>query len=404
VNQTLSDPARGGFYASQDADYSLEDDGDYFTWTLDELRGVLDAQEARVMELFYDVEAHGEMHHNPAKNVLWIAREPGEIAHQLAQTEADVRVVIARAKQKMLAARAARPTPFVDESLYVSWNAMFVSAYLDAARVLGRADCRDFALKTLDRMAREAWLEEKGFAHRFGSPGGASPLEGTLEDQVFAIAALLDAYEATLDPRWLDHADRAAQVALRRYFDAEAGGFFDRASDAPPLGGLEMRRKPFQDSPTPSANAAAAAVLSRLFGLTGNALYQERAQQTLEAFAAAVPQYGLFAASYGLAASLYARGTIQVVVTGAAGDPLAEQLAQAAQGAYRFGKSVLRITPEIAAEALAPALRQTIPHLDATKPQALVCVETTCRPPITDPVQLAATLAAVAGESGAVAS
>ena len=26
------------------------------------------------MELYYDVEAHGEMHHNPAKNVLWIAR------------------------------------------------------------------------------------------------------------------------------------------------------------------------------------------------------------------------------------------------------------------------------------------------------------------------------------------
>ena len=74
VNAVLSDQENGGFYASQDADYSLDDDGDYFTWTLDEVRAVLTPEESRVIELYYDVEAHGEMHHNPAKNVLWIAR------------------------------------------------------------------------------------------------------------------------------------------------------------------------------------------------------------------------------------------------------------------------------------------------------------------------------------------
>jgi len=41
VNEVLSDQHRGGFYASPDADYSLDDDGDYFTWTLDELRSAL---------------------------------------------------------------------------------------------------------------------------------------------------------------------------------------------------------------------------------------------------------------------------------------------------------------------------------------------------------------------------
>ena len=79
----MSDQENGGFYASQDADYSLDDDGDYFTWTLDELRAALPPEEARVMELYYDVEPHGEMHHNPAKNVLWIARRRREIAKQL---------------------------------------------------------------------------------------------------------------------------------------------------------------------------------------------------------------------------------------------------------------------------------------------------------------------------------
>ncbi len=105
TNAVLSDQAHGGFYASQDADQTLDDDGDYFTWTLEEVRAVLTPEESRVIELTYDVEAHGEMHHNPAKNVLWIARKPKEIAATLGVEEADIRLLLARAKGK-LAGRA----------------------------------------------------------------------------------------------------------------------------------------------------------------------------------------------------------------------------------------------------------------------------------------------------------
>ena len=109
VNETLSDQQNGGFYASQDADYSLDDDGDYFTWTLEELRAVLTPEEARVAELHFDVEAHGEMHHNPAKNVLWIARGPAEISAQIGKSEDDVRAIIATAAQEN--ACGANPAP-----------------------------------------------------------------------------------------------------------------------------------------------------------------------------------------------------------------------------------------------------------------------------------------------------
>ncbi|MGC2724998.1 MAG: hypothetical protein WA224_13625, partial [Candidatus Acidiferrales bacterium] len=63
---------------------------------------------------------------------------------------------------------------------------------------------------------------------------------------------------------------------------------------------------------------------------------------------------------------------------------------------------VLRVTPEtLAAASLAPALRETLPHLDAAKPQALVCVETTCHPPVFDPAKLEALLGAVAATAAA---
>jgi uncharacterized protein YyaL (SSP411 family) len=400
VGDVLSDRERGGFYGSQDADQTLDDDGDYFTWTLAEVRAVLTPEESRAIEMRYDVGPRGEMHHNPEKNVLWVAASLEEIAQALKTTPEDVSLLLARAKGKLLAARLQRhPTPAIDTTIYVAWNAMFVSAYLEAARVLGRDDCREFALKTLERILAEAWDEAKGFRHRVGGPR----LEGSLDDQIFAAAALLDAYEATLDRRYFDIAERAVRLAIERYGDPDGGGFFDRAKDAAPMGGLDVRRKPLQDSPTPGANSVAAIVLDRLYAFTGERLYREWAAKTLEAFLGLVPQYGLFAATFGLAALLHVRHPLQVVVLGAAGDPQASALEKAANEIYRFGKAVLRVTPEtLAAASLAPTLRETLPHLDAAKPQALVCVETTCHPPVADSEKLKALLTGVAATTAAL--
>ena len=392
VDSVLSDQENGGFYASQDADYSLDDDGDYFTWTLDEVRSILTPEESRIIELFYDIEAHGEMHHNPAKNVLWIAKTIDQISGPLKIAPDHVSRTKAGAEMKMMEARLQRPTPFVDKTVYVSWNAMFVSAYLEAGHLLLNTtvaqNCRAFALKTIDRMLREAWSESRGFGHRIGGPA----LEGSLDDQVFSVIALLDAYEATLELRYFSAAQKTLDLAIERYGDAEGGGFFDRPSDAAPLAGLDVRRKPFQDSPTPSANSIAAIALTRMHAYAGEARYYELARKTLEAFAGIAPKYGMFAATYGLAATLFARHPIQVVVTGRADDALAQTLEEAAHRVYRFGKSVLRVTQQTQQLQLAGALKETLPHLPADKALAVVCSGQTCFPPTSDPVQLAAML------------
>src|ERR1700687_1358954 len=83
MDEWLSDRERGGFYASQDADISMEDDGDYFTWTLEEARAVLTEEEAQVAALHYDINEVGEMHHDPAKNVLYVRAPIDEIARRM---------------------------------------------------------------------------------------------------------------------------------------------------------------------------------------------------------------------------------------------------------------------------------------------------------------------------------
>jgi uncharacterized protein YyaL (SSP411 family) len=159
------------------------------------------------------------------------------------------------------------------------------------------------------------------------------------------------------------------------------------------MGGLDVRRKPFQDSPTPSANSIAAMALTRLHAYTGDQKYYEWAKKSLEAFAGVAPQYGLFAATYGLAATLFAAHPTQVVVTGPAGDRSAQRLEEAANSVFRFGKAVLRATPASSLENLPLALRQTLPHLPKDQASALVCAGNTCLPPVHTPEELTRILA-----------
>jgi uncharacterized protein YyaL (SSP411 family) len=368
------------------------------------VRAVLSPELARVIELHYDVGPRGEMHHNPAKNVLWVARDPQTIAQALGTSADEVKQKIEEAKRELFSARNKRLMPYVDTTIYTSWNAMFISAYLETARVLDAEaafSCRHFALATLDRLISEGWDHRRGFSHRLAAD--SARLDGTLDDQVFAAAALLDGFEATLDMRYFELAESAMRIVLDTYADNENGGFFDRASNAPPLGGFDVRRKPIQDSPTPAGNSVAIIVLDRLYEYTGKKEYRDQAQLALEAFSGVAGQYGMFAATYGLATVLHTRHPVQIVVTGDYEDDKARGLERTAGLFYRFGRAVLRVTPKPNFEALPPALRELLPELHAERPQAFVCTAGTCFPPTQDASQLTELLTQIGHATGAAA-
>src|SRR3954447_25078624 len=165
MDEWLSNRERGGFYASQDADIDLNDDGDYFTWSLAETREVLTGQELEAAALHYDIGEVGEMHHRPEKNVLHIRATPDQIATRMKLSTEEVQTLLASAKAKMLRARLNRQTPYVDKTVYVNWNALCISAYLEAAKVLEIPEAEHFALRSLDRLISEGWSAESGLKH-----------------------------------------------------------------------------------------------------------------------------------------------------------------------------------------------------------------------------------------------
>src|SRR6266498_3232691 len=195
ADEVLSDRTHGEYYASQDADVGLDDDGDYFTWTLNELKDAVTADEAGVLALLYEVGDRGEMRHNPKKNVLFVDQEPEEIAKALALSVPQTLVLIASGKAKLKAARDKRPPPAVDRTIFASWNGMMISSVLEAAMAFGREDLRGFALKSLKRIVAELWSKEDGMWHALAD--GNRKVRGLLEDHVYMVDALLSAYTAS---------------------------------------------------------------------------------------------------------------------------------------------------------------------------------------------------------------
>lgn len=384
VLEVLAQPD-GGYGASQDADVGPNDDGDYFTWTADEVRNVVSQDEFAVLARHYDIDDAGEMHHNPAKNVLWIRQSLPEIAAGTGWDVPRVERLLASGRGKLKAARDGRQRPVVDDTIYVGWNAMMGSALLEAAALLERADLERHALRTLERLFREAAGGDgaRGARHAVGGPDIR-----LLDDQVQLAAAALDAFEATGVRAWFERAEGLAAYTWET-FRAPDGGLFDTPATANAVGFLAHSLKPIHDAPTPSGNGVAAIVFARLAERSGDGIWRERLTNLLATFGGGLGELGLHGATALKAADWHLHGAAHLVVVGRPGDPVAESLMRAVRRAYHPRKVITRLAPDDSPGPVPAAVRDM---LDGRSPRAYVCVGSRCGPPVDDPDMLPAVL------------
>jgi len=398
MQATLTDRDRGGFYASQDADISLEDDGDYFTWTRDEARAVLSPEEFALASRYWDIGELGDMHHNPQKNVLHIRFSIEDVARDAGVSDEAAAELLTSARRKLLEARNQRPAPFIDRTLYTSWNAMAITAWLEAARVLRLTDAWEFALKSLDRLLLEAWDGHAELRHviAYGEVGEpAEVVPGTLDDYAFTIHACLEAWGSSGSIEYYQSALKLATVMVERFYDGAAGAFADlplNRSGAKLLGALTANRKPLQDAPTPGGNPVAAAALLRLEQLSGRREFRAIAENVLSAFSGIVEHFGLYVGTYALALEKLLLEPIQIVVVGEGQE--AGRLEALATARYAPNKTVIRLKlRHLLPETLPPALAETLTRMPKrTEAFALVCLGSRCLPPVETTEELLAAM------------
>ncbi len=379
VREVLADPA-GGFGASQDADNAPGDDGGYFTWSKAELKEVLAGDELKLVSRFFGVGTDGRMPHDPERNVLFRALPLADAAEGLA-LPAGPGPTFARAVEQLRAARARRPRPTVDRSIYASINGRFIGAFARAGAFLGDATVVADARRAADRLLASAYRPGTGMAHAL-TPGGASGF-GQLEDQVAFASGLLELAGATAAPTYLERAIDLLEL-VDREFRGEDGLLRDVAPtlyDGPRVGGVLEPSYPLEDSPHLSANATAALAFVRLDALGHDERWQSKAVQLLGPIAQRIAGAGLFAAGSALAAGLTRTPGATVIVEG--NGPAAAALLEAARSSWHPNLWVFAGRP-------APpfAFPDSVPPPDATAPRALLCAGISCRPPISAPSEL----------------
>ncbi len=282
--------ATGGFHSAEDADSLFEHgkpehgEGAYYVWTSGEIDSLLGNHSAFFKQV-YAVEPEGN---SPAgsdprgelkgKNTLVRRRSPSEAAALSSLTEQASETILSSCREKLFAARAARPRPHRDDKILTAWNGLMISAFARGYGVLGQDAYLTAARRAALFLKSALW---KDGTLRRSYRQGPGEVAGFSEDYAFLIQGLLDLFEADFQPEWLSWALELQAVQDRLFWDASGGGYFSSASGD---SALLIRMKEDHDGAEPAASSVAARNLLRLAEITGHAEMRERATKTVQAF------------------------------------------------------------------------------------------------------------------------
>ena len=381
----------GAFHSAEDAD-SLDasghrEEGAFYVWTPEELEAVLDPDEAAFATDVWGVTPEGNYldeatQRRTGASILHLPNPDltgGPLAAASARLGTSVEDLKARLdgiRPVLLAARAQRPRPLLDDKVLADWNGLAISALAVAARTLDRPDYADAATEAADFVLSHLRTEAGDLLHSWRN--GRAGIAGMLDDYAFLVWGLIELYQTTFDPAHLGAAldlhDR-----MTTHFARPEGGWFVSPQDAPDL---LVRQQSLDDGAMPSGNSVATLNGLRLARLTARADLEDAARAALAAPEVVHEHPSGF--THLMTAAAFALGPSQEVVV-ADGDGRAEMI-QAVRSVYApFAVTALR-TPgmgdaEIA--RLAPFLNeQTALDGQAT---AYVCQDHACQAPTPDP-------------------
>ena len=384
---------RGGFYSAEDADslppelagkasdesHEHKEEGAFYLWTRPEIDAALGA-DAGAFCARYGVESDGNAPVDPhgefeGKNIPF-DKDPGAMPEE--------RAGVARAK--LLAIRARRPRPSLDDKCLTSWNGLALTGLSRAHVATGAPETLELATKAAEFLRQECASEDgKTLWHRWRD--GERAVAGFADDYAFVAQGLLDLYEAGFEPRWLAWSLRLAEEAVAR-FGAPGGGLFQTASGE--ASELFARSVEDHDGVEPAASSVLADAALRLHELTGQEPLRRFADETLERFGARAADRAL-SMPYLLCALDRALGSPKTLVIAGLDLGGGRELLAAARAKLRPDLVVAAFTRETKTD-LSTLLPIVAAMPESPAAAAYVCVGRACGLPISDPTVLAARL------------
>ena len=342
VRRDLSHPG-GAFYSAEDADSVPPEDvaaphphkkeGAFYVWAERELRAVL-GDDAEPFCQRFGVKPEGNAPFDPqeeftGRNLLYTAKSLDDIAASGGTTVAEVEAALARSRGTLLDVRASRPRPHLDDKVLTAWNGLMIAAFARAGRVVD-----DAGTFVADAEQAAAFIEQhlwnagtRTLLRRFR--GGDAAVEGYAEDYAYLVFGLIELFQASGNPRWLEWALTLQARMDELFWDPVDGGWFSTTGSDP---SVLLRLKETYDGAEPAASSVAVLNLLALSHLSGDDGAAEKVERALALFRShlgrAVPMM--------LAAlSAYHAGVPQVVIAGEADAADTRALFDALRVSYR---------------------------------------------------------------------
>ncbi|GJM08973.1 MAG: thioredoxin domain-containing protein [Lysobacteraceae bacterium] len=368
----------GAFFSATDAD-SLTPDGTseegwFFTWTYDELEQVLSADDATLIARVFSFTDEG---HFEGRNIPHLTESLQSLAEENQCSPQALQSKLDALTERLYQHRATRPAPGLDDKILSAWNGLMISAFAKAGHVLARADYVQAAV------AAATFIEAEMVTNSRLLRSHGSGIAGFLDDYSFMIQGYLDLFVAEPNAHWLQAA-MALESVLDRHYKDNNGGYFMTANDQP---ALLAREKPRHDGAEPSGNSIMAINHLRLYTLTDDDAFRQRAVATIESFSQALSQQAMAMAHMTRALQMLNNGQKLLVIvrpTGSAPQLAADMVATAHRTlpAAVATLSIEEGDPQQALAHLVPALTDK-----ATKEgrvTAFLCSQSSCMAPCTE--------------------
>lgn len=242
----------GGFYSALDAD-SEGIEGKFYVWTQQEIEEILGGNASKFCQN-YQVSKVGNWEHGV--NILW-KNQP--------TLNADFKENIST----LMAIRAERIRPGLDDKILCSWNGLMLNGLVDAYRAFGDETFLDLALRNA-HFIKDNFIQDSTLSHSYKN--GETKIQGFLEDYASVIDAYTNLYQATFDENWLHLAEKLTLYVCENFFDEEEQLFYFTDSNAEKL---IARKKEIFDNVIPSSNSMMARSLYSLGILLDRADFKE---------------------------------------------------------------------------------------------------------------------------------
>jgi len=235
----------GGFYSSIDADSDGEE-GNYYVWYYKEIEKVLNEYSEIFIE-YYNISELGNW--EKSKNILYKSGNEYDIQKKYGIDEKQLKDIITDSKHALNKIRNKRIRPAIDTKIITSWNALMLTAYIEAFNTFGDVKFLNNAIKNGEFILSNMWSAD---GNLFRIYNNKSSINAFLDDYAFTIKAFTSLYQATFEEKWLHSAKKLAEYSIEHFFDNNNGMFYF-TSDIDEK--LFIKKMEIQDSVIPSSNS-----------------------------------------------------------------------------------------------------------------------------------------------------